>query len=268
MLGAEGRATAAIVVGVGNVVGRAVAVALAAGEDVDLVAIVDPDEHVARSVAAEVQAAGADPRWFAADIADLESLITVAARLDDEVSGAAVLANCHFAIDWTLLRDSEMSSWERVVRTNVLGPVAATKAFLPLLERAGRDGGAAIVHLGSIDGFQGNPKVPSYSASKGAIPALTHVMADELAAAGIRVNCVARAAVADPSIADASPGLLDEAMACTPLARPARPEEVADVVCFLAGARAAYVTGTTVVVDGGRSGLTPGTAIRLPGGRR
>ena len=64
-----------------------------------------------------------------------------------------------------------MASWEGVVRTNVLGPVVATKAFLPLLEAAGQAGGAAIVNLGSIDGAQGNPKVPSYSASKGAIPA-------------------------------------------------------------------------------------------------
>jgi NAD(P)-dependent dehydrogenase (short-subunit alcohol dehydrogenase family) len=197
------------------------------------------------------------------DVTDLEAMAPVAAAVGAEVPAVSVLVNCHFGIDWALLRDSTMAAWEGVVRTNVLGPVVATKAFLPLLEAAGAAGGAAIVHLGSIDGFQGNPKVPSYSASKGAIPALTHVMADELAAAGIRVNCVARAAVADPAIVAASPGLQEQAMACTPLARPAHPDEVASVVRFLAGPGSSYVTGTTVVVDGGRSGLTPGTAVRV-----
>ena len=115
-----------------------------------------------------------------------------------EHDAVRALVNCHFAIEWSSLRDSTVDGWEAVVRTNVLGPVVATKAFLPLLDAAGADGGAAVVHLGSIDGFQGNPWVPSYSASKGAIPPLTHVMADELAPAGIRVNCVARAAVFDP----------------------------------------------------------------------
>jgi NAD(P)-dependent dehydrogenase (short-subunit alcohol dehydrogenase family) len=87
-------------------------------------------------------------------------------------------------------------------------------------------------------------------------------MADELAPLGIRVNCVARAAVDDPAAVAAEPWLLEHALACTPLARPARPEEVARVVLFLAGPDASYVTGSTVVVDGGRSGLTPGTAVR------
>jgi NAD(P)-dependent dehydrogenase (short-subunit alcohol dehydrogenase family) len=253
---------AAVVVGVADVIGRAVAAAFAADDDMGLVVVVDPSEEAARAAADAVESAGGRARWFVADVADLGAMAQVAAAVAAEASAVAVLVNSHFGIDWTLLRDSTMEAWERVVRTNVLGPVAATKAFLPLLEAAGGAGGAAIVHLGSIDGFQGNPKVPSYSASKGAIPALTHVMADELAAAGIRVNCVARAAVADPSIVAASPGLQEQAMACTPLARPARPEEVASVVRFLAGPGSSYVTGTTVVVDGGRSGLTPGTAVR------
>lgn len=253
---------AAVVVGVADVIGRAVAVAFGADRDHGLLVVVDPSEAAARAAVDAVEAAGGRARWFAVDVTDLDAMATVAAAVGAEVSAVPVLVNCHFGIDWALLRDSTMEAWEGVVRTNVLGPVVATKAFLPLLEAAGAGDGAAIVHLGSIDGFQGNPKVPSYSASKGAIPALTHVMADELAPAGIRVNCVARAAVADPSIVAASPGLQEQAMACTPLARPARPEEVASVVQFLAGPGSSYVTGTTVVVDGGRSGLTPGTAVR------
>ena len=67
---------------------------------------------------------------------------------------------------------------------------------------------------------------------------------------------------ATAAVEAAAPGLLADAMACTPLGRAALPAEVARVVLFLAGPDASYVTGTTVVVDGGRSGLTPGTAVR------
>jgi NAD(P)-dependent dehydrogenase (short-subunit alcohol dehydrogenase family) len=189
------------------------------------------------------------------DIASFDELCAVARTVAAEHRAIHTLVNCHFAIEWTSFRDATFDSWERVVRTNVLGPVAASKAFLPLLEAAR---GASIVHLGSVDGFQGNPHVASYSASKGAIPSLTHVMADALAPFAIRVNCIARAAVADPAI-DVS--LQSRAMASTPLRRPARPEEIAEVVLFLSSPAASYVTGSTIVVDGGRTGLTPGTAL-------
>ena len=233
----------AVVVGVGDVVGRACAVGLV--QHVEVVVVIDPSEPAAEQAAVAVEEAGGEAMRHAADLTD--------------VAAVHALANCHCAIDWASIQASSMADWEAVVRTNVLGPVVALKAFLPLLERAGD---AAVVNLGSIDGFQGNPRVPSYSASKGAVPALTHVMAHELAPLGIRVNCVARAAVEDPSVMAAAPVLHGDAMACTPLGRQARGEEVARVVSFLAGADASYVTGSTLVVDGGRSGLTPGTAVR------
>lgn len=243
----------AVVVGASDVVGRACAVGFV--ERAEVVVVVDTSERAAKEAAASVEEAGGEARWFAIDVTDLVAMERVAATLAVDEPAVHALANCHFAIDWTSIQASSIDAWEAVVRTNVLGPVIATKAFLPLLASAG---GAAVVHLGSIDGFHGNPRVPSYSASKGALPALTHVMADELAPLGIRVNCVARAAVEDPSAAVA-PGLHGDAMACTPLGRPARGEEVARVVTFLAGPDSSYVTGSTVVVDGGRSGLTPGS---------
>jgi NAD(P)-dependent dehydrogenase (short-subunit alcohol dehydrogenase family) len=181
----------------------------------------------------------------------------VGARTQCEQSGTAVdvLVNCHMALDWRSVEDSDVTAWMEVCKTNLVGPVVCSKAFLPLLRRSGR---SAIVHLGSIDGLLGNPRVPSYSASKGGLVALTHVMAHEFAPYGIRVNCVARAAVDGHPAAPPSDQLA-RVLQATPLGRAARVEEIAAAVAFLASDDASYITGTVLRVDGGRAGLTPGT---------
>jgi NAD(P)-dependent dehydrogenase (short-subunit alcohol dehydrogenase family) len=184
------------------------------------------------------------------DIADEVSLDRVVRRSGPKVD---VLVNCHFALDWSSIESSDLGGWERSIRINLLGPVICTRAFLPLLRAAGS---SSVVHLGSIDGTLGNPAVPAYSVAKGGLVPLTHVMAHEFAAYGIRVNCVARAAVAGHP---PKPPGSDAALSATPLGRAAEAREVAAAVAFLASEDASYVTGTILTVDGGRSGLTPGT---------
>jgi len=186
------------------------------------------------------------------DIADLDALRAATNDLPDIVHA---LITCHFDLEWATIEDSEMDIWELATRINLLGPVACTKVFLPRLRAAE---GAAIVHVGSIDGSLGNPSAPAYSASKGGLIAFTHVSAHELAASGIRVNCVARAAVAGHPPTP-NTGRLEGVLGSTPLGRAGSPAEVASVVAFLVSTDASYVTGAVIPADGGRSGLTPGT---------
>ncbi|MDO9436261.1 SDR family NAD(P)-dependent oxidoreductase [Hydrogenophaga sp.] len=225
--------------------------------------LVDEDADALRTLADEIRAAGGRADVLIADPCDAQALLDLVARSGDTVGPVHALVNGHFESTMGRVEGSTAAEWLRAVQVNLLGPVHATQAFLPLLKRAASaDGGAAIVHIGSIDGTLGNPQIPAYSAAKGGIVPLTHVMADEFGAYGIRVNCVARAMMVERG-APPHPRFAP-LVAQTPLGRPAYPDEVAAAACFLASAEAAYINGVVLPVDGGRSGITPGTRRQPP----
>jgi len=190
-----------------------------------------------------------------ADHAELRNAAGACGR--DWPGGARALVNCQLAMDWGKIEGSQAGEWAELYAANVLAPLVATLEFLPLLKIAGTSVGAAVVHIGSVDGFLGNPNRPRYSAAKAALVPLTHIMADEFAPHGIRVNTIARALVetVPPAGDDA---YRQQLMSETPLRRPAHPDEIADVVEFLTSTASSYVTGTVLTVDGGRTGITNG----------
>jgi NAD(P)-dependent dehydrogenase (short-subunit alcohol dehydrogenase family) len=250
----------AVVVGAGAAIGRAAACRLA-GEGASVV-VVDHAGDDLSETAGSVGEAGGEVLAVEADPADEAQLRAAAEACAQRCGSVDVLVNHHLALAWCDVMTSSMAIWHEAVRVNLLGPVVATRMFLPLLEAAGT---SAVVHVGSIDGILGNPRAAAYSTTKGALVSLTHVMADELAPRGIRVNCVARAAADDGAGASASPVLAVEVARHTPLRRVATAAEVAAVICFLASADASYVNGAVLPVDGGRSGVTPGTAWSIGG---
>lgn len=223
-----------------------------AGRGAD-VFVIDPSKDAIEALVARVRAHGGLIDGHAAELADDAALDRAAQACAARHGRADVLVTCHMAIEPGGIADSSAASWRRVVECNLLGPVFAAKAFLPLLERSAA---GAIVHVGSVDGIMGHAGFPSYSTSKGGIVALTHVMAHEFGAKGIRVNCAARALLAERS-APADPAMRDfEAQ--TAAGRSGTPEELTAVVRFLASDAASYVTGAVIPVDGGMIALTPG----------
>lgn len=241
---------AAVIIGSGGQIGRSCARTFAA--DGFFIVAVDPVEALNDETRKDVTSAGGTVLAMTADITDYLEMKAAAERCRREAPPVAVLVNCHMAVTRGGVESTTMDDWQEMVRTNLLGPVACSKAFIPLLRAAG---GGAIVHVGSVDGTLGNTNVAAYSASKAGLVSLTHVMADELAPHGIRVNCVARAAVDDSG---ATPPQIQRQVAQTPLGRAARSTEVAAVIRFLASQEASYVTGVVLPVDGGRTAITPG----------
>jgi NAD(P)-dependent dehydrogenase (short-subunit alcohol dehydrogenase family) len=140
-----------------------------------------------------------------------------------------------------------LADWERVLAINLTGAMLGIRALAPLMAR-----GASIVNVSSTVGLTGYQSA-AYSTSKWALRGLTKSAALELAPHGIRVNCICPGVV-DTEMIHTSAALVGALQGVIPMQQMARPAQVADVVFFLLGAQASYITGADIAVDGGVSG--------------
>lgn len=206
-------------------------------------------EDAGRAVAAEIGADGRATfaRLNVADADDWQRLVgeieTHAGRLDILVNNAGT--NVRHA-----LTETTREEWDRMLDVNLTGQFLGIQACAPLMKRAG---GGSIVNLGSTAGIMGHP-VAGYSTSKWGVRGLTKAAATELAPFNIRVNALHPGVVTSPMMDPAST-LFRELVSLTPLGRAARPEEMAEVVLFLASDAASFLTGIDLAADGGFSEL-------------
>ncbi|ONH50286.1 3-oxoacyl-ACP reductase [Frankia sp. CcI49] len=148
------------------------------------------------------------------------------------------------------LLDTGADEWRRTLDINVLGTVNCMRAFVPgMVER----GWGRVVNVASMAGKDGNPNLAAYSASKAAVIGLTKSAGKELATTGVLVNAIAPAVIATPMNATTAPEVLDHIASLIPMKRIGRPEEVAELVSFLASVRVSFSTGAVYDISGGRA---------------
>jgi len=193
-----------------------------------------------------------------ADVTDQASLDAAIELVAGDWGGVDVLINNAGIGAVGSVESGALDEWRRVLDVNLLGIVRASRAALPHLRRSER---ASIVNVASIAAWAGLPERACYSASKGAILALTLAMAADHLADGIRVNCVCPGTADTPWVGrllDAAPDPAERRAALEarqPLGRLGTADEIAASIIFLAGPGATFITGTALPVDGGMFGL-------------
>jgi NAD(P)-dependent dehydrogenase (short-subunit alcohol dehydrogenase family) len=199
----------------------------------------------------EATAAGLrDPIVLAADLGEATAPAAVAQWALAELGRVDVLVNNAAAAARLATVDTDAALIDQLLAVNVRAPLLLIAALIPSMTAHRR---GSIVNLSSVSGLLGTPRRAAYGASKGALDAATRSLAMELGPSGIRVNAVAPGVVDTDLWAKnkAIPGVVETIEHQTPLRRWATPEDVADVIVFLASDGARFVTGETISVDGG-----------------
>ena len=184
------------------------------------------------------------------DLADPAAIAGFIPQAAAALGGLDVLVNN--ASGFGMADDEE--GWAASVSVDLMAIVRASQAALPFLKQRP---GASIVNISSISAYRATKRNPPYGAIKAAVMHYTASQAKTLAADRIRVNCVAPGSIEFPGGTweqrrTSDPALYDGTLAQIAFGRMGKPEEVAEVVLFLASAKASWVTGQTIVVDGGQ----------------
>lgn len=181
------------------------------------------------------------------DVSDPESVTA----LHEAVGEVDVLINCAGVVGPSIpLVDLDLRDWRRTFAINTDGTFLMCQTFAPgMVQR----GWGRIVNLVSIAAKDGNPLQAAYSASKAAVMAMTKSLGKELATTGVLVNAVAPAAVETAMNADTDPAVLARSQALTPMGRFGRPEEIAELVAWLASPAVSFSTGAVYDASGGRA---------------
>ena len=241
------RGRVAIVTGGGRGIGRAVAVRLAE-EGASVAISYRKDAAAAEEAAAAVRAAGVECEIFKGDVASPEDVQALFKGVGDAFGRVDILINnAGITRDNIMLRMKE-EEFDDVLRTNLGGTYLCTRAALRPMVRArwGR-----IVNVSSVVGLVGNAGQANYAASKAGIIGFTKSVAREVAQRGITANAIAPGYVETELTGSLPEDVKDRIRDQVPLGRFGEAVEVAEVVAFLAGEGAGYVTGQTIAVDGG-----------------
>lgn len=236
----------ALVTGAARGIGQAIALKLAA-EGADL-ALCDLNAEWLGETAARVKEAGCRVECYSVDVSNGDAVNETVKVIEKDFGQIDVLVNnAGITKDGLLMRMSE-DDWDAVLNVNLKGVFLFTKAAMRgmMKKRSG-----SIVNIASIIGLIGNAGQANYAASKGGVIAFTKTVARELAGRNVRCNAVAPGFIRTAMTDALSEEVQEKMLANIPLNKFGTPEDVANVVAFLAGDASGYVTGQVISTCGG-----------------
>jgi len=257
---------AIVVTGGASGIGRATVREFAAGHAA--VAILDCNERAGEATAAGLRADGLAASFFRVDLTESAETERAVEQAAARLGGIDVLANVAGIQRYGTAVTTSDAGWDEVMNANVRSAFLASKFAIPHMIRRG---GGAIVLVGSVQSLSAQRNSAAYVTSKHALLGLARSMAVDFAGDNIRVNCVCPGAIDTPMLRwaaslDAHPdGVLDACSRLSLSGRMGQPEEIAQVIAFLASDLASFINGAVIVADGGL--LTPagGTANQKSG---
>ena len=218
------------------------------------VAIIGRQEEKGQAVLKELGMYGSKVCFIQGDISKTQDCQSVINQVVDKFSRLDIVINSAGIYMEKAISDVEEDEFDYMMNINIKGTYFMCKYALPYLRQTG---GGAIVNISSDAGINGNCLCTTYCASKGAVTTFTKALALETIHYGIRVNCVCPGDVDTPMLQEQLTGIdnpeeyLRDMASLYPIGRIAQPQEIANVICFLASDEASFVNGAVWTVDGG-----------------
>ncbi len=242
-----------IITGASSGIGRAAAIKFGGGGA--RVALVARSGDKLAEVVRLIEADGGEAAAIVADVtlkADVERVVSVV--VETLGGGIDVLVNAAGILKAGTVEDTSLTDWDHLMKINVRGPFYLMQCAMPyLIEREGN-----VVNVSSVNAVRAFPGVLAYCVSKAALEQLTRCTALEMAGKGVRVNSVNPGVTATQlhrsggMDEETYAAFLEHSKTTHPLGRVGQPEEVAELIYFLASSKAAWITGGTHLIDGGR----------------
>ncbi len=242
----------ALITGAGKGIGEGIARRFA--DEGAAVGVLDITRDWCESVAADICQAGGQAIPLVCDIRDEQQVARAVDQLTQVFGPITVLMNNAAVMPSGRLHETSPEDFDRCVSVNLRGTYLVNRAVIPGMMANGK---GSIIHMASITGVRGLPGLAVYSATKGALIALTRAMSTDYARYGIRVNAVSPGTIDSPMLhnflaAQSNPDALRKAFdEMHPIGRIGTIDEVANVIVFLASDEASFVTGSNYEVDGG-----------------
>ncbi|MEM2911762.1 MAG: SDR family NAD(P)-dependent oxidoreductase [Candidatus Bathyarchaeia archaeon] len=236
----------AIVTGAGQGIGREIALSLA--RNGAKVVIIDISNKIFE-VLKEIEKLGHDGLAVRCDVSNVNEVEKAVKEVLSKFGGVDILVNNAGIYPFKSLTDMSEQDWDNVLNINLKGTFLFTRAVLPKMieEKKGK-----IINIASIAGsVVGYPNLTHYSASKGGIVGFTRALALEVAQHGINVNAVSPGPILTPGTEAIGKEMYEQIKRSVPLGRWGLPEDVANLVIFLASDESSFITGQNIIVDGG-----------------